>query len=200
MSKIKIGWSEVSIVPEGRKVDLVGQFAERISDRVETPIAVTALAMECGDDCMVFVACDLLMVSRGLLQSVRERLPEDCGFAKEKLILSAIHTHTSLGYPDVFDSFDDPLQILNRMKPDNVQYVPMMHDDSADILRGDEAREFLIERIVKAATEAWNNRAEGAYANAFGRAAVGKSAGDVFTVNAPNGSYQMEIVSVTREG
>ena len=34
----------------------------------------------------------------------------------------------------------------------------------------------------------------------FGRAAVGKSAGDVFTVNAPNGSYQMEIVSVTREG
>ena len=34
----------------------------------------------------------------------------------------------------------------------------------------------------------------------FGRAAGGKSAGDVFTVNAPNGSYQMEIVSVTREG
>ena len=34
----------------------------------------------------------------------------------------------------------------------------------------------------------------------FGRAAVGKSAGDVFMVNAPNGSYQMEIVSVTREG
>ena len=46
MNKIKIGWSEVSIVPEGRKVDLVGQFYERISDVVETPIAVTALAMD----------------------------------------------------------------------------------------------------------------------------------------------------------
>jgi len=34
----------------------------------------------------------------------------------------------------------------------------------------------------------------------FGRAAVGKAAGDVFMVNAPNGSYKMEIVSVTREG
>ena len=34
----------------------------------------------------------------------------------------------------------------------------------------------------------------------FGRAAVGKSAGDVFTVNAPNGSYQLEIGSGTREG
>ena len=34
----------------------------------------------------------------------------------------------------------------------------------------------------------------------FGRAIVGKAAGDTFTVNAPNGSYQMKVVEVTREG
>jgi len=34
----------------------------------------------------------------------------------------------------------------------------------------------------------------------FGRAVVGKSVGDVFTVSAPNGSYRMEVLSVTREG
>jgi len=34
----------------------------------------------------------------------------------------------------------------------------------------------------------------------FGRAAVGKSVGDVFTVNAPNGAYQMEVLNITREG
>ena len=34
----------------------------------------------------------------------------------------------------------------------------------------------------------------------FGRAAVGKSVGDVFTVNAPNGSYQMEVLNISREG
>ncbi|MBQ4323487.1 MAG: hypothetical protein IJC19_06070, partial [Clostridia bacterium] len=173
MNKIKIGWSEVSIVPEGRRVDLVGQFAERISNRVETPIAVTALAMECGADSMVFVACDLLQTSRTLLNSIRECLPADCGFPKEKLIVSAIHTHTSIGYPDRFDCFDEPLQLLNSMKPDHIQYVPTVHDDSKDILRDQEARDFLVERIVKAATEAWNNRAEGAYACGFGRAAVG---------------------------
>lgn len=173
MNKIKIGWSEVSIVPEGRRVDLVGQFAERISNRVETPIAVTALAMECGADSMVFVACDLLQTSRTLLNSIRECLPADCGFPKEKLIVSAIHTHTSIGYPDRFDCFEEPLQLLNNMKPDHIQYVPTVHDDSKDILRDQEARDFLVERIVKAATEAWNNRAEGAYACGFGRAAVG---------------------------
>ena len=34
----------------------------------------------------------------------------------------------------------------------------------------------------------------------FGRAVVGKSAGDTFTVNAPAGSYEMKVVSVSREG
>ncbi len=34
----------------------------------------------------------------------------------------------------------------------------------------------------------------------FGRAVVGKSIGDRFTVNAPSGSYEMEVVDVTREG
>jgi len=34
----------------------------------------------------------------------------------------------------------------------------------------------------------------------FGRAALGKTIGDVFTVNAPSGSFNMEILDITREG
>ena len=34
----------------------------------------------------------------------------------------------------------------------------------------------------------------------FGRAAVGKAIGEAFTVIAPNGSYQMEVMNITREG
>ena len=34
----------------------------------------------------------------------------------------------------------------------------------------------------------------------FGRAIVGKSEGDVFTVNASMGSYEMKVIEVTREG
>ena len=34
----------------------------------------------------------------------------------------------------------------------------------------------------------------------FGRAAVGKSVGESFTYNAPNGSYAMKVIAVTREG
>ena len=34
----------------------------------------------------------------------------------------------------------------------------------------------------------------------FGRAVVGKSIGDTFTVNAPMGTYEMKVLNVTREG
>lgn len=34
----------------------------------------------------------------------------------------------------------------------------------------------------------------------FGRAIVGKSVGDVFTVNAPAGTFQMKVINVAREG
>ena len=34
----------------------------------------------------------------------------------------------------------------------------------------------------------------------FGRAAVGKSVGESFTVKAPNGSYTMKVIEITREG
>ena len=38
------------------------------------------------------------------------------------------------------------------------------------------------------------------YDSPFGRAVVGKAAGETFTVNAPAGSYTMKVVSVSREG
>ena len=34
----------------------------------------------------------------------------------------------------------------------------------------------------------------------FGRAVVGKAAGETFTVNAPAGSFTMKVISVSREG
>ena len=34
----------------------------------------------------------------------------------------------------------------------------------------------------------------------FGRAVVGKAAGETFTVNAPMGSFTMKVISVSREG
>ena len=51
MAKIKMGWAEVDITPS-EKISLAGQFYERVSNVVESPLTVTAFAVESGDDQM----------------------------------------------------------------------------------------------------------------------------------------------------
>ena len=170
MNKIKIGWGEASLVPEGRKVNLVGQFYERISDVVETPVCVNALAIECGDDAVIFCACDLVGAPNSLLLEVREKLPDS--FPKDKLIVSVIHTHTSLGYARSSDMFSNALGGLKAYLPEECLYVPLVSNDET-VFNGKEAREFIVERIAEAALSAWENREYGSYAAGFGRAAVG---------------------------
>ena len=171
MNTIKIGWGEASLVPEGRKVDLVGQFYERISSEVETPIAVNALAIECGDDSVIFCSCDLVGTSVALIEAVKSLLPES--FPKDKLIVSAIHTHTSLGYADDDDNLANALYGLKAFLSEEYIYKPLVSDTSPEVIRGKEAKVFIAERIAKAALSAWENRKEGMYACGFGRAAVG---------------------------
>ncbi|MBE6630723.1 MAG: hypothetical protein E7624_07750 [Ruminococcaceae bacterium] len=174
MSKIKFGWSEVSIVPEGKKVSLVGQFYERISDVVETPITVTAWAIDCDGNAAIFCGCDLVSTPCTLLWDVRKYILEkDPAFPADKLMVSAIHTHTSMGYANRSDGVDgSTLSVLTEMMP-NARYEKLVSYQGEDLLEGEEARSFLIERIAKAAMEAWANRAEGLYATGFGRAVVG---------------------------
>ncbi len=171
MSNIKIGWSEVSIVPEGRKLSLAGQFYERISNVVETPISVTGLAIESGEDSVVFISCDLVSAPHNLLEEVRERLP--VGFPKENLIMNAIHTHTSFGYKGRTDSFNNAKGVLEEMLPEGYEYKAIADVKDPELFIGEEAREFLVEKIVKAALGAWENRKEACYSTGFGRAAVG---------------------------
>lgn len=180
MSELKIGWGEVSIVPEGRVVNLAGQFYERITREVETPITVTALAIESGDDAVIFCSCDLVSTSSALLAGVRERLVGS-GIPTDKIIISAIHTHTAMSYGKRSDSVMagrpdakkiGGLDVLRAIAPE-LQYEKLASYEGADLLDGDEAFDFLADRIAAAVRTAWESRSAGLYAQGFGRAAVG---------------------------
>ena len=174
MNKIKFGWSEISLVPEGRRLQLAGQFYERISGEVETPLCATALAIECGNEQVIFVACDLIYTSKMLIDKLRAALPDGCGFDKEKLVISAIHTHTSMSYKDSNDEFTPYLdEVLTKFMPEGIKYVPLVHDESPDIFTDDEAEAFILERLSSVIAAAWENRTEGSFAFGFGRAAIG---------------------------
>ena len=174
MDQIKIGWSEQSIVPEGRKVSLVGQFYERISDVVETPIAVTAMAVSAGDQVAIFCSCDLVSTSRVFLQRVRAALlAKDPAFPVDAVMVGAIHTHTSMGYAQRSDGLGgSSLGVLAELMPD-AKYEKLVSYEGDDLLDGEEAAQFLTERVSAAIKEAYDNRTEALYATGFGRAAVG---------------------------
>ena len=173
MAKVKIGWAEVDITPEkGKKIGLAGQFFERITDEVESPISVTAFAVDSGDDQMVICSCDLVAIGTNVMRIVRQKLTGKIDLPLDKIIISAIHTHTSWVYKRENDiSSGNSLQYLKKVVPEDMAYKPLVSNE--ECVSPEDALEFLTERIALAIKTAWENRKEGLYQNAFGRAAVG---------------------------
>ena len=170
MSKIKIGWSEVDITPEkGTKIGLAGQFYERITDEVESPITVTAFALECGDEQMIICSCDLVATSLNLFALVKEKIKDKVPAGK--VIINAIHTHTSYDYKRTDINSGSTLGVLSELLPEDMTYQPLVNKDEG--MNPDVALEFLAEKISVAIITAWEGRTEGYYQFAFGRAAVG---------------------------
>lgn len=174
MRKLNVGWSEVSITPE-KKIALAGQFAERISEYVETPITVTALAVSSGEEQMIICSCDLISISKNLLEKVREKVKKSApDIDTDKVIISAVHDHTShVYYRGENMMYARMKEILNSYLPEEKQYKVKVSAKGEDFMDQYEALEFLTERIAEAVTEAWKNRKPARYATGFGRAAIG---------------------------
>ena len=181
MSKLQFGWSEKSITPD-KKVSLCGQFAERISEYVEKPLCVTALAVGSGSEQAVFCACDLVDISWSLRDAVRERLAgNSAGLDPMKVIISAIHTHTGPGYSNRDDSSSKftgnatsfRALIESELPPDKKYVESADISGNPEVAQPDEVFALLTERIADAALEAWSSRKDGSFSNAFGRAPVG---------------------------
>ncbi|MBO4343666.1 MAG: hypothetical protein J5844_03310 [Clostridia bacterium] len=176
MSKFLIGWDEQSIVPD-KKVNLFGQFYERISQYVETDITATAMAIECDGDEAIIVSLDIVHVQDFLLKMVREKLKTVIpDFPSEKLIIGATHSHTSIGYGMPFTGAKRggaPVKpILAEFAPKDAKYKSLV-TPTKDVLTPAEATELLVDRLSTAAANAWKSRKEAFYANEFGRAPVG---------------------------
>lgn len=162
----------MDITPEkGTKIGLAGQFFERITDVVESRITVTAFALESGNEKMVIASCDLVAVGTNLHEFVKEKVESVYPELKDKVITNAIHTHTSYVYKRVGKNPDDSTEVLKRMLPAGMEYKPLV--SSEKMLSPEIALQFLADKITEAICKAWENRTEGYYANAFGRAVVG---------------------------
>lgn len=174
MNKIKIGWSEVDFTPEkGVKISLAGQFYERITDEVESPVTATAFALECGNEQLIMCSCDLVSIGENLNALVKERVCSVIPVSPDKIIISAIHTHTSYVYDRSGGNkcSSSSLSYLTKTIPEDMQYVPLVSNEKC--MSPKDSLNLLVEKISQSIIEAWENRCEGFYQNAFGRAVVG---------------------------
>ena len=164
MSKVKFGWAEESIMPNGKNIRLAGQFYERISNAVDTEITVTAFAVESGNDQMIICSCDLGGVGVSLNKEVKEILKDKLPISVDKVIINATHTHASHVYTQSNDikgpnTSGNSLQYLAKILPEDMKYVP--HVSSEDCMHPDDARDLIANAITAAVLKAWENRKEG---------------------------------------
>lgn len=190
MSKLNFGWAEVDLTPD-KKISLAGQFAERISEYVEKPITATAMAVSSDYAQMIIVSCDLVAVSSNLTDLVREELKGNtAGIDPDMVIMSAIHTHTSMEYPrlDRSRTKRGAKSLLEQLLPEGKKYVERQNvSNNPDIIAGEEALNYLAQKLTKVIFDAWSDRKPGSFTNAFGRAPVGMCRRAVYS----DGSAQM---------
>jgi hypothetical protein len=175
MDSIKLGWAEEDITPV-KKIRLMGQFYERVSEFVETPISVTALAIEGCGDAAVICSCDLVEIYDPLVVDVRRRLIEagagELGLEVDKVILNAIHTHNSYTYISEDSGEGSTLSVLRSLLPaGRGEYVPLV-DLNDDIMSPEEAMALIAGRICSVVLRAWESRRPAYFAPGFGRVPV----------------------------
>lgn len=163
------GFAEIDLTPDG-SVRLAGQFAERISESVESPVTATAMAIETGGEQVVLCSCDLVAISTELLGAVRARLDGAPGLDPAKVIICATHTHTSFVFQE--PGLSRSLAVLQRYLPPGKRYVANTRPDPS-VWTPQTAFEWLADRIAAAIRNAWRDRRPSRVVGGFGRAAVG---------------------------
>lgn len=162
---LHIGWATGDITPDG-PISMFGQYYNRISTFVQSPLKVTAFAIESTNvngflEQAIMVSVDLLLIPRILHDSikisVKSRIPD---FDTNKLFMNATHTHSAPN-PGLDWGLD------SKPEPD---YIKMLSDN-------------IIEKIA----EAWNNRKPAGISRSLGYAVVGHSR----RVQYENGSVEM---------
>jgi len=140
---LRIGWAMEDITPDS-SVSLSGQYYERISQYVQSPLKVTACAFESTDtdgskEQAIMVSFDLVGVRKNLQDTLRilvkDQMPD---FNVRKLFLNATHTHSA----------------------------PRLN-------LGNDYGRVVLDRTVKSIRTAWNNREPAGICRALGYAVVG---------------------------
>lgn len=161
--KLLIGWSEVDITPN-KPVCLCGQFHARISEGVKDPITSTVLIIQKNSNYVIWISCDLIVISFDFKEKVIQRIRKIMPYINENnVILNATHTHTAPEPGgDVFrGTFSKKLKDIYGIK------LPAMEID--------DYIEFASRKIAEGVKKAWNSKKEGGIGYGIGFGVIGRN-------------------------
>jgi len=96
MPRLKVAAVRREITPSfDREVEMRGTFSRRPATRANDPLYAKVLWLDDGDERAALVTCDLICVTREMLEKCRRRLSESVGLEARQFILTATHTHTA---------------------------------------------------------------------------------------------------------
>jgi hypothetical protein len=162
-NRISIGWATRDITPD-RPVILGAQFKMRVSEGVDGPVTVTAMALSAGGsggDSVIMVSCDRggfrhkWYDENDFLPLVREAIrARSSEIDLDKVILNATHTHTA------------PMSLVDQFGPEK-EVLP------EGVMTAGEYMDFHKGLIAEAVVEAWHNRKPAGVSFGLGAAVVG---------------------------
>jgi hypothetical protein len=116
---------------------------------------------------MVLCSCDLASLTKDIINAAKEKIKGKVeGLDLDKIVFSAIHSHTSYVYPR-----KTSLSYLKQVIPEDMPYVSLSTGKKS--MEDSKVWEIITTGMANAVIEAWNSRGKGYYQNAFGRVAVG---------------------------
>lgn len=169
--QILIGWAQTDITPD-RPVYVAGQLYTRVSTYVHDPLTATALVLDNGDAQVVMVALDMVSPPTVLCEQIRAKLDVP-GLDPQKINFSAIHTHNSTrwGATSAHDNYASYISDPALVAP---------FDVPEDLLHGEEADNYFIDRIIALIEDAWAARMPGGISTALDYAAIAFNRRPVF--------------------
>ena len=93
---LKIGWA-INDISTDKPVELAGTFHRRHSKGLRDPLMATALAVDNGEDCVVFLSMDFINPPGHIVKRVRRRVKAEIpDLPPEKVLFNATHIHTGV--------------------------------------------------------------------------------------------------------
>ncbi len=143
------GAAIVDVTPKQLPVLVNGGMTSRSVDKVKTPVNARSLAFSDGKEKLVLVVVDSCMMSRDLIDDAKTLAAEKAGIPRERILVSATHTHTAPSSMGCLGTDTDPvyavfltkklveaiLAPLQDMKPAQIGWGEIDADDYTALRR-----------------------------------------------------------------